>query len=92
MNGGYFVFRQEIFDYIGDGEDLVAEPFQRLIDDNQLLAYRYEGFWMPMGSLKDLQNLQVLHDSGAQPWAHGSPSRRDNAPRVASTCLAELVI
>jgi glucose-1-phosphate cytidylyltransferase len=69
MNGGYFVFRQEIFDYIGEGEDLVSEPFQRLIDDDQLLAYRYEGFWMPMDSLKDLQDLQALHDSGAQPWA-----------------------
>ena len=69
MNGGYFMFRREIFDYIGEGEDLVAEPFQRLIDEDQLLAYRYEGFWMPMDSLKDLQDLQALHDSGAQPWA-----------------------
>jgi glucose-1-phosphate cytidylyltransferase len=69
MNGGYFVFRQAIFNYIGEGEDLVAEPFQRLIEEDQLLAYRYEGFWMPMDSLKDLQDLQALHDSGAQPWA-----------------------
>jgi len=69
MNGGYFLFRQEVFDYLRDGEDLVEEPFQRLIADDQLLAYRYEGFWMPMDSLKDLQNLQTLHDSGVPPWA-----------------------
>ena len=69
MNGGYFVFRQEVFDYIREGEDLVEEPFQRLINDDQLLAYRYDGFWMPMDSLKDLQDLQALHDSGAPPWA-----------------------
>jgi glucose-1-phosphate cytidylyltransferase len=69
MNGGYFMFRPEIFDYLREGEDLTEEPFQRLIEDDQLLAYRYEGFWMPMESLKDLQNLQALHDSGAPPWA-----------------------
>jgi glucose-1-phosphate cytidylyltransferase len=80
MNGGYFVFRQEIFDYIGGQEDLVAEPFQRLIDDDQLLAYRYEGFWMPMDSLKDLQDLQALHDSGAQPWAPWLASAEGRRP------------
>jgi glucose-1-phosphate cytidylyltransferase len=63
------MFRQEIFDYLGDGEDLVEEPFRRLIKEDQLLAYRYEGFWMPIESLKDLQNLQALHDGGAPPWA-----------------------
>ena len=69
MNGGFFIFRQEIFDYLREGEDLVEEPFRRLIKEDQLLAYQYEGFWMPMESLKDLQNLQALHDSGAPPWA-----------------------
>jgi glucose-1-phosphate cytidylyltransferase len=69
MNGGFFMFRQEIFDYIREGEELVEEPFRRLIEEDQLLAYRYEGFWMPMESLKDLQNLQALHDGGAPPWA-----------------------
>jgi glucose-1-phosphate cytidylyltransferase len=68
VNGGYFMFRPEIFDYIGDGEDLVDEAFQRLIEKDQLLAYRYEGFWTSMDSLKDLQNLQALHDGGTPPW------------------------
>ena len=69
VNGGYFIFRKEIFNYMRPGEELVEEPFRRLIEEDQLLAYRYEGFWMPIESLKDLQNLQVLHDSGAPPWA-----------------------
>jgi glucose-1-phosphate cytidylyltransferase len=69
VNGGYFVFRQEIFDYLREGEDLVEEPFRRLIKDDQLLAYRYEGFWTAMDTLKDLQSLQALHDSGTPPWA-----------------------
>jgi glucose-1-phosphate cytidylyltransferase len=69
VNGGYFMFRQDIFDYIRDGEDLIEEPFQRLIDANELIAYRYSGFWTAMDTLKDLQNLQAFHDSGRPPWA-----------------------
>lgn len=68
INGGYFVFRREIFDYIGDGEELVAEPFDRLIADDQLLAYRYEGFWRAMDTLRDRQILEELFDRGEMPW------------------------
>ena len=45
INGGYFVFRNQIFDYIKEGEDLVNEPFQRLITNSELVAYEYDGFW-----------------------------------------------
>jgi glucose-1-phosphate cytidylyltransferase len=69
INGGYFVFRREVFDYLGPGEDLVEEPFRRLIDDEQLLAYRYEGFWVPMDTFKDRQSIQLLDDQGVRPWA-----------------------
>jgi glucose-1-phosphate cytidylyltransferase len=68
VNGGYFVFRNEIFDYIRKGEDLVHEPFQRLIAEEELLAYRYEGFWAPMDTLKDKQQLETLMESGNVPW------------------------
>jgi glucose-1-phosphate cytidylyltransferase len=68
INGGFFVFRNDIFDYIGDGEDLVEEPFTRLIDDEQLIAYRYEGFWAPMDTLKDKHNLEALIERGRAPW------------------------
>jgi glucose-1-phosphate cytidylyltransferase len=69
INGGFFVLRSEIFDYITPGEELVHEPFQRLIAANRLLAHKYEGFWAPMDTLKDRQNLQMLAESGAAPWA-----------------------
>lgn len=68
MNGGYFVFRNDIFDYIGEREDLVEQPFQRLIDLQELIAYRYEGFWEPMDTLKDKQKLDALLDEGNGPW------------------------
>jgi glucose-1-phosphate cytidylyltransferase len=68
INGGFFVFRNDIFDYIQDAEDLVDEPFDRLIEGGQLLAYRYEGFWAPMDTLKDKHNLEALLESGRAPW------------------------
>ena len=69
MNGGYFLFRNAIFDYLRPGEDLVDEPFQRLIADRQLIAYRHAGFWRAMDTLKEMQELEALHESGKPPWA-----------------------
>jgi glucose-1-phosphate cytidylyltransferase len=69
INGGFFVLRRQIFDYMRPGEELVHEPFQRLIGDNALIAHRYEGFWAPMDTLKDRQNLQILTERGTPPWA-----------------------
>jgi glucose-1-phosphate cytidylyltransferase len=68
INGGYFVFRQEIFDYMREGEELVLEPFQRLIADEQLLGYRYDGFWQAMDTFKDRQALEQMYASGNAPW------------------------
>ena len=68
INGGYFVFRREIFDVIEPGEELVEEPFARLIERRALLAYPYDGFWEPMDTIKDKQKLDALLESGAAPW------------------------
>jgi glucose-1-phosphate cytidylyltransferase len=68
INGGYFVFRQEIFDHIHEGDDLVEEPFHRLIARDKLLVYPHRGFWAPMDTLKDKQMLEALWDSGQAPW------------------------
>ncbi|MGH7472189.1 MAG: glucose-1-phosphate cytidylyltransferase, partial [Longimicrobiales bacterium] len=68
VNGGFFVFRQEIFDYMRQGEDLVGSPFQRLIEARQLMAHNYDGFWLPMDTAKDKKRLDELHDGGAAPW------------------------
>lgn len=68
INGGYFAFRKEIFDYMRDGEELVLEPFQRLIEERQLIGYTYDGFWAGMDTFKDKQELESLWGSGAAPW------------------------
>lgn len=68
VNGGFFVFRQEIFDYVNSGEELVEEPFERLIQQRQLLAHEYNGFWKAMDTFKDKQQLDALLAKGAPPW------------------------
>jgi glucose-1-phosphate cytidylyltransferase len=68
INGGFFIFKSDIFQYIRDGEELVYEPFQRLICENQLLAYRYDGFWAGMDTFKDKQWLDELQSKGNAPW------------------------
>jgi len=73
INGGFFMFREAIFDYIRPGEELVREPFRRLIADEQLLAYRHAGFFQPMDTLKDQQTLEALYHSGRPPWALWQP-------------------
>lgn len=68
VNGGYFAFKREIFDHLKDGEDLVAEPFQRLIRLRQLMAYRHEGFWACMDTFKDKQAFDDMDARGETPW------------------------
>jgi glucose-1-phosphate cytidylyltransferase len=67
INGGFFVMRREIFQYVRPGEELVREPFQRLIDKEALLAYRHTGFWQCMDTFKDKERLETLNQ-GAAPW------------------------
>jgi glucose-1-phosphate cytidylyltransferase len=68
VNGGYFILRQEIFDSIGDGEELVEQPFNRLIEKKQLGAYRYDGFWQAMDTFKDKIAFDRMESSGKCPW------------------------
>jgi glucose-1-phosphate cytidylyltransferase len=67
INGGYFIFRKDVFDYIRPGEELVREPFQRLMDKGQLLGYRYDRFWC-MDTFKEHQELTDLYAQGEVPW------------------------
>ena len=71
INGGFFIFRSQIFDYLRDGEELVEAPFRRLIEADQLLAFKHEGFWRPMDTLKDKEVLETLVERGTMPWALG---------------------
>jgi glucose-1-phosphate cytidylyltransferase len=68
INGGYFVFKNKIFDYIKEGEDLVNEPFKRLIDQSELVAYEYDGFWASLDTYKDKQRLDDLVSKNNACW------------------------
>ena len=68
INGGYFIFRREIFDYLKEGEELVLEPFTRLIAEGQLMAYKHQGFWRSMDTLRDRQILEDMVEQGNMPW------------------------
>jgi glucose-1-phosphate cytidylyltransferase len=68
INGGYFIFKQDIFKYLKAGEELVHEPFRRLVDQKKLVAYQYDGFWASMDTFKDKQHLDDLYAKGNAPW------------------------
>jgi len=68
INGGYFIFRQGIFDYLNEGDDLVMDAFPRAAADGMLRAVRYSGFWAPMDTLKERSALEDSYHSGSSPW------------------------
>jgi glucose-1-phosphate cytidylyltransferase len=69
INGGFFVFKQQIFDYIQDGEELVREPFHRLITEQELVTYRNPNFWACMDTFKEKKLFDDMYASGNMPWA-----------------------
>jgi glucose-1-phosphate cytidylyltransferase len=74
INGGYFMFRPRIFDLLSPGDDLVPDLFDRLIEADELVGYRYEGFWAPIDSIRDVQILADFHESGNAPWQVWQPT------------------
>jgi glucose-1-phosphate cytidylyltransferase len=82
MNGGYFVLRRDIFEYIREGEELVEEPFQRLIAEKKLMGYTYGGFWACMDTFKELQKLEDLYNRNEAPWEVWK-TRKSNGTRNA---------
>jgi glucose-1-phosphate cytidylyltransferase len=100
INGGYFIFRRDIFKYLREGEELVEEPFQRLIRDGELLAYRYDGFWACMDTFKDKERLEDMCARGEAPWevwkasgpttAAGRPGGRVGGPAAGGPAGARI--
>jgi len=68
INGGYFAFSNKIFDYVHEGDELVLEPFSRLIAERKLIAFKYEGFWRAMDTLQDKRVLEEMVEKGTMPW------------------------
>jgi glucose-1-phosphate cytidylyltransferase len=69
INGGYFILRKNIFDYLHPGDDLVTDTFTRAALAGKLRAIRFDGFWAPMDTLKERAALEEMHRSGNRPWA-----------------------
>jgi glucose-1-phosphate cytidylyltransferase len=70
INGGFFVFEPEIFDYIQNGDSTILErmPFETLAKEKKLTAFKHEGFWHPMDTLRDKNYLEKLWTSGDALW------------------------
>ncbi|MEM7315898.1 MAG: glucose-1-phosphate cytidylyltransferase, partial [Planctomycetota bacterium] len=77
MNGGYFVMSPDIFDYINRGEELVEEPFGRLISKKRLIAYRHDGFWACMDTTKEKVLLDDMCSCGDMPWCVWREHKRE---------------
>jgi glucose-1-phosphate cytidylyltransferase len=69
INGGFFVFEPRVLDYlVGDDSVLEREPLERLAEDGELMAFRHEGFWQPMDTLREKELLESLWATGNAPW------------------------
>ncbi|QZE13858.1 glucose-1-phosphate cytidylyltransferase [Halosquirtibacter laminarini] len=70
INAGYFVCEPEVFDYIGEGDDVIFEraPLENIAKDGKMSAYKHDGFWKPMDILRDNIELNELWDKGVAPW------------------------
>jgi glucose-1-phosphate cytidylyltransferase len=67
-NGGYFILRPEIFDYLNEGEDLVEDALVRLVPKGRVRAYPYKGYWSPADTVKERAQLEAMYQRGDCPW------------------------
>jgi glucose-1-phosphate cytidylyltransferase len=75
-NGGYFVLRQDIFDYLHEGEDLVEDAImRRLVPAGRVIAYPYKGYWSPADTVKERAQLEEMYHRGTCPWMIWDPER-----------------
>ena len=68
MNGGFFTLSGEFFDYLQAGEELIEQPFDRLMAMGGLNTFRHDGFWSCMDTYKEMQQLEEMHERGDTPW------------------------
>jgi glucose-1-phosphate cytidylyltransferase len=84
VNGGFFVFEPQVFAYLGgDATMLEREPLEALAADGQLMAYQHAGFWQPMDTLREKQQLESLWASGEAPWRPANLAQRTAARQAA---------
>ena len=68
-NGGYFILTPEIFDHLGEGEELVTHAIPRLARTGRVYAHRHDGFWMPADTVKERSVMDSMARNGTRPWA-----------------------
>lgn len=68
MNGGFYVMQKKVFGYIKPGYDLEKEAFEELAKDRQIAAFKHDGFWKSMNTLKDAIELNEMYDQSNTPW------------------------
>ena len=83
INGGYHIYRKEIFDYINEGEDLVPIVYRRLAAHKKLITYRHDGFWACMDTFKEKMTLDDLDARGQAPWQVWNKSVSSASKRTA---------
>ena len=77
INGGFFVFEPGVFDYLeSDEQALEHEPLERLAQAGELMAYKHEGFWQPMDTIRERELLESLWSSGRAPWMQAAEGAR----------------
>lgn len=68
VNGGFFLFNKEIFEYLNFDSILEREPLENLAKNGELMAWKHDGFWHPMDTIRDTQHLNELWRDGVAPW------------------------
>lgn len=91
INGGFFVLRQQIFDYLNEGEDLVMNACVRAASDGRMLAIPYDGFWAAMDTLKERSWLEDIYQTGQSPWAVWQEQRGDPAGQARTVDVPDIV-
>jgi len=85
INGGFFVLEPEVLDYVtSDSEPFEQGPLMKLARDGELFAFKHEGFWHPMDTLRDRDHLNACSASGTPPWLEFEPRRSSPARSVAA--------
>jgi glucose-1-phosphate cytidylyltransferase len=87
-NGGYFVIRPEIFDYLREDEDLVGDAIGRLVPHGRVLAYPYKGYWCPADTVKERAQMEEMYHRGTCPWMIWDHERSGRLSAASAQALA----
>ncbi|ANY06089.1 sugar phosphate nucleotidyltransferase [Pseudonocardia sp. HH130630-07] len=87
-NGGYLMFRPEVFDHLGPGCDLIGDVCTPLAAAGRMSAYRHRGFWQPADTVKERNALEAAYQGGSRPWMLWETHETDRDPLQAA--IAEL--